>query len=137
MFIGFNASEFAAVHYGFGRHYTELSPDNVLAALRASVVGEVFAVWTYPTGKAAIAYLLIRIFPGTTLKWVLWTFVAANAIFFYLNGVFFLVQCSPLAYLWNKSIQGGVCWDPKVLVDWGYVTGSELESPAALPNFSH
>lgn len=117
-----------AVHYGFGRHFTEISPDNALAALRASVIGEFLAVWTYPTGKAAVAYLLMRLFPGKTLRWVLWPIVAVNVILFYLNGVFFLVQCSPVAYQWNKSIQGGTCWNHLFLVYWGYVTGSMSES---------
>lgn len=68
----------------------------------------------------------MRLFPSRPLAWALWLSVAANAIVFYLNGIFFLVQCSPTAYSWNKSIPGGKCWSPAFLVDWGYVTGSEF-----------
>lgn len=127
IFIGFCTSVLVSVHSGFGAHLATLSPSSAQSALRASTVGEIFAVWTYPTGKAAVACLLMRVFPWQRLKWLLWSFVAVNAVFFYLNGVLLLVECRPVAFQWDKTITGGSCWNPEVLVIWGYITGSKLD----------
>lgn len=116
---------FISVHRGYGRHVTALLPEKYVEAVHAEVIGQVFAIASFPSGKASIAVLLLRLFPGTKLRWFLWTFVAANAVLFYTDAIFILVQCQPVAFQWDHSIPGGKCWNPQVVIVWGFLTGGE------------
>lgn len=112
-----------AVDRGYGKHIYDLTPEQYMSTVQAEVIGQVFAISSFPTGKASIAYLLLRIFPGTKLRWFLWIMVALNAIFFYCDAIFILVQCQPVEFQWDRSIPGGKCWNPSIIVNWGYLTG--------------
>jgi hypothetical protein len=114
---------FISVYRGYGRHVTALLPEKYVEAIHAEVIGQVFAISSFPSGKAAIAALLLRLFPGTKLRWFLWTVVAANALFFYIDAILILIQCHPVAFQWDHSIPEGVCWEPEVVIVWGYLTG--------------
>ncbi|CRG88300.1 hypothetical protein PISL3812_05329 [Talaromyces islandicus] len=120
--LGYNVAVFVSISYGYGKHIHDLSPEQIRLAVRAEVVGQFLAICSFPSGKASIAYLLQRIFPGIKLRWFLWSFVAANAIFFYLDAILILAQCQPVAFQWDSSIKGS-CWSPNVVIDWGFLTG--------------
>ncbi|CAI6335374.1 unnamed protein product [Periconia digitata] len=123
LILGYNIAMFISVHRGYGRHVTALLPERYVEAIHAEVIGQVFAIASFPSGKASIAVLLLRLFPGKKLRWFLWTFVAANAVFFYIDAIFILVQCQPVAFQWDHSIPGGKCWNPQVVIVWGFLTG--------------
>jgi hypothetical protein len=91
--------------------------------VKAEVVSQVFAISSFPSGKASVAVLLLRLFPGKKLRWFLWFFVIFNAVFFYIDALLVLIQCQPVAYQWDRSIEGGTCWSPRVVIDWGFLTG--------------
>ena len=114
---------FVSVSRGYGKHSDDLSPQQSSSAIEAEVIGQVLAIASFPPGKASVAYLLLRIFPGSKLKWFLWLLVACNAVFFYMDAILIIVQCQPVAFQWDHSIQGGSCWDSKVVIDWGFLTG--------------
>jgi hypothetical protein len=114
---------FVSLSRGYGKHVYDMTIQQYSSTVQAEVIGQVFAIASFPSGKASIAYLLLRLFPGTKLKWFLWSFVAGNALFFYVDAILVLVQCQPIAFQWDHSIQGGSCWDPKVVIDWGFLTG--------------
>jgi hypothetical protein len=117
---------FVSISNGYGKHIGDLSPEQITLAVRAEVVGQFLAIASFPSGKASIAYLLQRIFPGRKLKWFLWSFVAANAIFFYLDAIFILIQCQPVEFQWDHTIKGS-CWSPHVIINWGFLTGGSSE----------
>lgn len=98
------------------------------SVVHAEIIGQVWAIASFPSGKASVAVLLTRLFPGKKLKWFLWSLVLLNAIFFYSDAVLIVVQCQPAAYQWDRSIPGGKCWDPKIVTNWGICTGGELSS---------
>jgi hypothetical protein len=114
---------FVSVSRGYGKHIEDLTIEQYSSAVHAEVISQVFAICSFPSGKAAVAYLLLRMFPGKKLRWFLWTFVALNAIFFYVDAIFIVVQCQPVAFQWDHTIAGGTCWDPKIVIDWGFLTG--------------
>lgn len=115
---------FVSIQRGYGKRSEALTEAQITSAIKAEVIGQFFAIASFPSGKASIAYLLQRIFPGKKLQWFLWSFVAANAICFYVDSVLILVQCQPVAFQWDHTIPGGKCWDSRVVVDWGFLTGS-------------
>lgn len=122
---------FVSVSHGYGKHATDLTVEQTTSTVQAEVIGQVMAIASFPTGKASIAYLILRIFPGRKLRWFLWMLVAGNAIFFYIDAILIVVQCQPVAFQWDHSIQGGSCWDSAVVIDWGFLTGGSSESTAA------
>ncbi|KAF3072855.1 hypothetical protein CFAM422_004881 [Trichoderma lentiforme] len=122
--LGYNVCMFVSIQRGYGRRSEALTETQITSAIKAEVIGQFFAIASFPSGKASIAYLLQRIFPGKKLQWFLWSFVAANAICFYVDSVLILVQCQPVAFQWDHTIPGGKCWDSRVVVDWGFLTGT-------------
>ena len=114
---------FVSVSRGYGRHTADLTLEQATSAIEAEVIGEVLACASYPTGKASVAYLILRIFPGKKLRWFLGTLVAGNALFFCISVILIPAQCQPVAFQWDRSIPGGSCWDPAVVTDWGFLTG--------------
>lgn len=114
---------FVSIGRGYGKRSDDLTPEQITSATKAEVISQFFAIAAFPSGKASIAYLLQRIFPGKKLQWFLWSFVAANAVCFYVDAILILVQCQPVAFQWDQTIEGGSCWDPKVVIDWGFLTG--------------
>ncbi|KAL7934619.1 hypothetical protein V8C35DRAFT_33292 [Trichoderma chlorosporum] len=124
LILGYNVSMFVSINRGYGRHVATLTDAQITSATKAEVVGQFFAIVSFPSGKASIAYLLQRIFPDRKLHWFLWIFVAANAICFYVDSILILVQCQPVAFQWDHTIPGGKCWVSNVVVDWGFLTGT-------------
>ena len=118
---------FVSLSHGYGKHIYDLTVQQYSSAVHAEVIGQVFAIASFPSGKASIAYLLLRLFPGKKLSWFLWSLVAGNAIFFYIDAILVVVQCQPVAFQWDNSIPGGSCWNPKVVINWGFLTGSSSE----------
>lgn len=114
---------FVSIGRGYGKRSSDLTPEQITSATEAEVIGQVFAIAAFPSGKASIAYLLQRIFPGKKLQWFLWSFVTANAVCFYVDAILILVQCQPVAFQWDHTIEGGTCWDSKIVIDWGFLTG--------------
>ncbi|KAK2760702.1 hypothetical protein FQN54_001937 [Arachnomyces sp. PD_36] len=121
--LGYNIAVFVSVERGYGRHYVTLTDQQAVGAVKAEVIAQFLAISSFPTGKASIALFLQRIFPGRKLKWVLWVFVGANAICFYIDAILILVQCQPVAFQWDHSIPGGSCWTSSIVVSWGFLTG--------------
>ena len=123
---------FVALSRGYGKHAHDMTPQQLSSAVQAEVIGQAFAIASFPSGKASVAYLLLRMFPGKKLKWFLWSLVAGNVLFFYLDAIFVIVQCQPVAFQWDQSIMGGSCWDPKVVIDWGFLTGGSCTISSAI-----
>ena len=124
---------FVSLSRGYGKHIYDLTTDQYTSSVQAEVIGQVLAIASFPTGKASVAYLLLRLFPGKKLRWFLLPFVVGNAIFFYIDAILVLVQCQPVAFQWDHSIPGGSCWDPKVVIDWGFLTGGSSATPLTNP----
>ncbi|KAJ3499412.1 hypothetical protein NLG97_g341 [Lecanicillium saksenae] len=123
LILAYNITMFISIDRGYGRHILDLTEQQTVGAVEAEVIGQFFAIASFPSGKASIAFLLHRIFPGRKLAWFLWTVVGANAVCFYVDAILILAQCQPVAFQWDHSIPGGSCWSSKVVIDWGFLTG--------------
>ena len=121
---------FISVSHGYGKHSTTLSMYQYGQVVHAEVIGQAFAIASFPTGKASVAVCLMRIFPGKKLRWILWFIVAMNAIAFYLDAILILVQCNPVRKQWDRTAPGS-CWDPSVIANYGIYTGGMVYSVSA------
>lgn len=118
---------FVSVSHGYGKHSTTLSEYQYGQVVKAEVIGQAFAIATFPTGKASVPVCLMRIFPSRKLRWLLCVIVALNTIAFFSDAILILVQCNPVSKQWNPTAPGR-CWHPSVTADYGIYTGGRSES---------
>ncbi|KAI9645957.1 hypothetical protein NHQ30_005394 [Ciborinia camelliae] len=107
---GMSICTIIAVHYGLGQHVLSVPPENFVPFIKVYYASEL--IWACSMGliKISILLLYVRIFGsmryfrllaygfgGFTVAWVIMVvFVCA-------------FQCFPVAYQWDKTIEGGKC----------------------------
>jgi hypothetical protein len=67
------------------------------------------------TTKVAILFLYLRLIPQKGYRAVIWAtmvFVVSTFVATVLAGLF---QCSPISFAWDKTIQGGTCFNVTAL----------------------
>lgn len=111
--------------YGLGQDQAAIwaaGPDRLTAALLYLIVAQIFGVATMGVAKVSLGLLLLRL---VTVRWHRWAIWGAIALLFVVTGVtsfVFAFQCSPPAYLWDKTIRGGHC--PIPITPYAVVLGT-------------
>ena len=113
-----------SVSHGYGRRATSLSLEQLRQTIRAEIVAQACAIAYFPTGKAAVAVLTAKIFPGRKLRWILVVIVLMNTFVFYIDAILIVVQCDPVWKQWTFDYTGGHCWDPSIVTNYGIFTGA-------------
>ncbi|KAF2737759.1 hypothetical protein EJ04DRAFT_86507 [Polyplosphaeria fusca] len=105
-------AECQAVVYGYGRKYSELSPETRITARKWFYIAQVFYKTVPTLNKVSVVCLYYRIF-GVSSKWFRNACHVANA-FIISAGFAFTVatvfQCTPIAAFWDKSIHPFRCF---------------------------
>jgi hypothetical protein len=74
------------------------------------VIGQSIYIMGIAASKASVALFLLRI---VILKWhkaLLWRCMLLTALLCVVTTVLLYMQCRPVAFLWDHTIQGGDCW---------------------------
>lgn len=99
-------SNLVGLRYGLGRHAAALQESQVANYNKDLYVFEVLWTFTIPVVKLSLLLLFNRIFPirpvriasyvvgFVVLTWVLWA------------GIATIAQCKPVAYFWNRKLDG-------------------------------
>ncbi|KAF2643514.1 hypothetical protein P280DRAFT_467536 [Massarina eburnea CBS 473.64] len=107
-FIAYCTSSTIGVHHGTGRHYTDLTPQNIRDARHAWYFCYIFYCSSMICSKISIGYFLLRIAVQKIHTWIIYMAM----IFSTVSGIaFFLVtllQCRPISYFWDTD-QDGFC----------------------------
>lgn len=118
--------------YGLGQHVADLPKEtNFAESLRVSIenpflrqqltpsklfyFGEAIYYITVGTTKVAILLLYLRLAVKKGLRTLIWAtmgFVIATFVASVIAGLF---QCNPIAFAWNKNIEGGTCFNVTAL----------------------
>ncbi|KAK4062789.1 uncharacterized protein Triagg1_9659 [Trichoderma aggressivum f. europaeum] len=102
-FVLFCAVAATGVHYGTGRHYWDLEPEDISEAL-----------------KISIGYFLLRITVERIHTWIIGTVmlvtVVTGIVFFFVT----MLQCAPVSYFWDKT-QPGSCINIDVIITLTYI----------------
>ncbi|KAB8277592.1 hypothetical protein BDV30DRAFT_251166 [Aspergillus minisclerotigenes] len=113
-----------SVHYGTGRHTTELSETQCILSGKFNWMSQGFHVMATNWGKTSVALFLLRIMRK----------VKHHQIVIY-GGITFLTiintmalytmygQCTPTEKLWDNKIEGS-CWSPTVQKNYAFFQGS-------------
>ncbi|KAJ5151591.1 hypothetical protein N7492_009886 [Penicillium capsulatum] len=99
-----------SVHAGLGAHKSELSHSEITAAIKWSWINQIFAILATVTGKLAVVAFLQQIHGPEHRRRVLllWGLIASNVVINCITITVILIQCSPLAKLWDERVVG-VC----------------------------
>ncbi|KAL9131488.1 MAG: hypothetical protein Q9217_000567 [Psora testacea] len=127
------AITFAVVN-GLGRHSYYLTPEQRVYNLKiGEYIAEPFAIIAIATGKASVAFLILRIIGPSTFwrKWIIYVSIPLTLLMNSLAVVFLFAQCNPPRVLWEgpKAVPGAKCWNPSraakfSVLDW--VRSSDL-----------
>lgn len=111
-------------HHGLGKHTADLEPEQIVQALKWNVIISSILIWSFSLPKFAIIATLKRILDyGTKTTIVFWGLALSSQACILATSVWWFVQCKPVEYGWNRSIDG-TCAPISVLADLGYFTSA-------------
>lgn len=124
-----------AAQYGFGQSASDLATSDLANSILFEAIGQTFAVIGMAVAKWSLGVFLLRIIHLRTHKALVWT-VMGLLVGASISACFvFWLQCTPTAYLWDRSIPGGFCQldsTPVSLLFCGKTTdcGHTFDSPS-------
>ncbi|RYP77040.1 hypothetical protein DL771_001330 [Monosporascus sp. 5C6A] len=111
-------------HYGLGKHFEDVPEEDLETALKYNVIISAVLIWTFSLPKFVIIATLKRILDyGTKTTILFWALALSSQACILATSVWWFVQCKPVEYGWNKTIDGE-CADVSVLADLGYFTSA-------------
>ncbi|KAF2734995.1 hypothetical protein EJ04DRAFT_601935 [Polyplosphaeria fusca] len=114
--IMFATCAICGIHYGTGRHMADLSPEAIFLAMRYWWLCYIAYCLTMICAKISIGLFLLRVTVSPIHRWIIYInmFLTAltGTVFFFVT----LLQCHPISFFWNRSIEGGSCVDVEVII---------------------
>ena len=108
------------MHWGVGKHITDLSKEQVIQAVKYDWYSQAPATLATCVARISIAILLLRLFGSKKmLRWYLYIITALQTVIGVLLVIVMFVQCRPLTALWGAT--AGSCWSPAVEQDIAYL----------------
>ncbi|EXK25056.1 hypothetical protein FOMG_18261 [Fusarium oxysporum f. sp. melonis 26406] len=125
MFIVFISYEITGVHYGTGRHFKDISPENIPKAMQMWWTCEPTYVLANMALKASIGIFLLRICVTKTHKIVIWAITGLTELYSLFFFLLFVLQCRPTSLFWLRYTAdppNGSCMDAQVVSNafYGY-----------------
>lgn len=96
--------------YGVGRHFATLSATNQVESLRWGAILNAITPWMCTLPKFAIIMTLKRILDYNKRTAILfWGLALTSQATVVVLTLYMFLQCTPVAYQWDRSIAGGSC----------------------------
>ncbi|KAK7960880.1 hypothetical protein PG996_011522 [Apiospora saccharicola] len=119
-FALFTSSSLTGVHYGTGRHHSDLDRKDIQEAMKYWWFCYIWYCVTMIASKISIGVFLLRITIVKAHKWIIYVVlflsVITGIVFFFVT----LLQCQPLYYFWDKD-QPGTCLPPSIIAALTYL----------------
>ncbi|CCC06998.1 unnamed protein product [Sordaria macrospora k-hell] len=109
LLIGYTICCSIAAHYGFGQNMWDIPLENLPGAIMWEAIGQCFAVIGMALAKWSLGLFLLRLVNQSWHKISIWLVMGALMCASVSVCFVFMLQCSPPAYLWDRSIPGGHC----------------------------
>ena len=111
--------------HGLGRRMHTLEPPQRIEALKWNVIISSILIWSFSLPKFAIIAILKRILNyGLKTSIMFWGLALSSQACILATSVWWFVQCRPVEYGWDRSIDGGSCAPISVLANLGYFTSA-------------
>lgn len=121
--LGLNATAIASVEIaGVGRHLivvAETDPSKLVDWAKIIIAVPSIYLGAVSLPKLAILAFYLRIFPLGFPRFVTFVSIAIIITTFVVNFIVSLVECVPLAYLWDKTIPDGHCININMWLRYG------------------
>lgn len=119
-FIAYSTSSMLGVHYGTGRHRSDLSVEGYGTARHCWWFCYLFYAAATILAKVSIGCFLLRIAHQKIHTYIIYAAmlfsVVAGTTFFFVS----LFQCNPIHFFWNKGVDGK-CVNPSVIIGLAYL----------------
>ncbi|PSN70690.1 hypothetical protein BS50DRAFT_443397, partial [Corynespora cassiicola Philippines] len=112
-----------SVDYDIGKHFNEADPVKLVTGVKYMYLGQLFALLAMPIGKTSFCVTLLRL---TETKWhrqILWFIIGTINLALLAVTVMTFAQCSPVAKLWNVTLEGK-CWDNRIVIYFSVFVGA-------------
>jgi hypothetical protein len=120
-FICYYSFSIAGVHYGSGRHHSDLETEDMQRATYYWWLCCLFYALSRIASRLSIGSFLLRIAVKCGHVWIIYfamfISVLAGVLFFFVS----LFQCWPISYFWDKTSQSGYCISMDVIVGLSYL----------------
>ncbi|KAK4107681.1 hypothetical protein N656DRAFT_840245 [Canariomyces notabilis] len=111
-------------HYGLGKHFETIPPEDVTTALKYNVIISAVLIWTFSLPKFAIISTLQRILtPGIKTTIVFWFLALSSQACILATSVWWFKQCDPVERGWDLTLPGS-CAPVSILANLGYFTSA-------------
>jgi hypothetical protein len=120
-FILYCAFSITGVHYGTGRHKTDLPEESYATAMKWWFLCYLTYSATMIFAKFSIGWFLLRVTINRIHRWIIYTaaiVTCASCLCFFFVVLF---QCNPISYYWDKYTQTGTCIDTQVVIALAYL----------------
>ena len=105
-----------------GRHEAyvlKYDPKRLVAWAKVLFILEIIYGWVIPMGKTSVLLLYLRLFGiRRWFRYTTWALVVYIWMWGVSEVVVAVVQCQPVAFQWDKSIEGGWCIDQLAYYRW-------------------
>lgn len=119
--IMFATCVIGGVHYGTGRHASDLTSEQQYKALRYWWLCYIAYCLSMISAKISIGLFLLRVtvrpLHRKIILLVMGLTVLTGIVFFFVT----LLQCMPISYFWDKKIEGGKCVNVYVIIGLTYL----------------
>ncbi|KAF9692266.1 hypothetical protein EKO04_009522 [Ascochyta lentis] len=96
-----------ATHYGLGRNIQTLGPTELIRFMKIFLASQMLWAIAIPVVKFSILMQYLRIFGVMNyMRLSAWFLIAMSTAWGLMVVVVLLTKCQPLAYNWNKSLDG-------------------------------
>ncbi|RDW88221.1 hypothetical protein BP6252_00253 [Coleophoma cylindrospora] len=111
LFSVYTAFVLDGVHYGTGRHITEVPATDFVLGMKAWWLAEIFYVSSTTVLKISIGFFLLRVCIKTYQRVIIWVVMAVMGLFSTFYFILVIVQCQPSSYFWTQyaDTAGGSC----------------------------
>ncbi|KAI0184773.1 hypothetical protein EV127DRAFT_224571 [Xylaria flabelliformis] len=120
-FTLFCSAAITGVHYGTGRHFEDLTTEDIEEAMKYWWFCYLWYCVTMIASKISIGVFLLRLTVSKMHHYIIYVVmlftVASGIVFFFVT----LFQCNPITFFWDKSIRGGWCIDPHIIAALTYL----------------
>ncbi|KAI1763721.1 hypothetical protein GGR53DRAFT_359307 [Hypoxylon sp. FL1150] len=114
-----------ACGYGLGKHASQLDDYQKEHALKYNAIINAVLIWQFSLPKFAIIAILKRILNyGTRTAVLFWGLGITSQACILAVSIWWFKQCSPVEYVWDKTIEGGTCANINIMSNLAYFTSS-------------
>ncbi|KAF1955010.1 hypothetical protein CC80DRAFT_382070, partial [Byssothecium circinans] len=108
--IAFVLSISIGTTYGIGKRSSVIPTSDYPKAVMWEAIGQGICIMGIAASKGSVALFLLRIVVFKWHKAVLWFCIISTTVLCTITTTFLYTQCTPTAFLWDKSLAGGKCW---------------------------